>query len=164
MSEDISKKGREMVTLLSDLARSLRCCQQEAVFCENVTFTQFFILDKVSEKGQLRLSELHDILSVEKSTTTRLVDPLVKQGMLLRKKADHDSRAVNLILTEKGRDVQRRVWDCLSGFIDSLEQRIPGPRRREVYEAVKIFLDAMKNACTAGQCRTLSKEIEIYNE
>ncbi|UCF56837.1 MAG: MarR family transcriptional regulator, partial [Deltaproteobacteria bacterium] len=70
-----------MFSLMSELARAVRCCQQEAVFCENVTFSQFFILDMVAEKGKLKLSELHQILSVDKSTTTRLINPLVKQGL-----------------------------------------------------------------------------------
>ena len=61
--------GRQMISLLAELSQALRCCQQEAVFCENVTFTQFFILDVVESKRKIRLSDLHDILSVEKSTT-----------------------------------------------------------------------------------------------
>ena len=118
MSTRVSNQHRELFSLLSDLSRAVRCCQQEAIFCENVTFTQFFILDLVSSNGTLRQGELHEILSVEKSTTTRLVQPLVRQGLLIREKSNRDSRAVNLKLTEKGESVLENVWACLSRFVE----------------------------------------------
>ena len=153
MYDQAPENNREMFSLISELARAVRCCQQEAVFCENVTFSQFFILDVVAEKGELRLAELHGILSVDKSTTTRLVKPLVKQGLVVREKSDHDSRSVKLRLTRKGESVRRDVWACLSRFVDMIQMGIPEEKRTEVYEAVKIFLGAMRNACATGQCR-----------
>ena len=139
-----------MFRLLCELSRGLRCCQQEAVFCENVTFSQFFILDAVAERGELRLADLHRILSVDKSTTTRLVNPLVNQGLIVRVRSNDDSRAINLKLSRKGREVYHSVWECLSGFMDTVEMNVPKEKRREVYEAVRTFLNAMQNACETG--------------
>lgn len=150
MSNRVPNRHREMFLLLSELSRAVRCCQQEAVFCENVTFTQFFILDQVSMKGKLRQGELHEILSVEKSTTTRLVQPLVKQGLLIREKSNRDSRAVNLRLTEKGESVLDDVWDCLSRFVEGIRSGIPEEIRSRVYDSVRMFLNAMRNACDVG--------------
>ena len=139
-----------MFLLLSELSRAVRCCQQEAVFCENVTFTQFFILDQVSMRGKLRQGELHEILSVEKSTTTRLVQPLFRQGLLIREKSNRDSRAINLKLTAKGKSVLEDVWDCLSRFVEGIRSGIPEESRPQVYESVRMFLNAMRNACDVG--------------
>lgn len=150
MSKRVPNKHRELFSLLSNLSRAVRCCQQEAVFCENVTFTQFFILDLVSVNGTLRQGELHKILSVEKSTTTRLVQPLVRQGFLIREKSNRDSRANNLRLTEKGESVLENIWACLSRFVEGIRQGIPEEKRFEVFECVKTFLNAMRNACNAG--------------
>jgi DNA-binding MarR family transcriptional regulator len=147
MSNPVPNRHREMFSLLSDLSRAVRCCQQEAVFCENVTFTQFFILDQVSIRGKLRQGELHEILSVEKSTTTRLVQPLV------RKKSNRDSRAINLRLTAKGESVLQDVWTCLSQFVEGIRSGIPEEKRSQVYESVRTFLNAMRNAC----------DVELYN-
>lgn len=153
MYEQVPRNNRDMFSLMSELSRAVRCCQQEAVFCENVTFSQFFILDMVAEKGKLKLSELHQILSVDKSTTTRLINPLVKQGLIVREKSDYDSRAVDLRLTKKGKLVRRRVWACISRFVDVIQMGIPEEKRGGVYEGVRILLDAMRNACAAGPCR-----------
>jgi DNA-binding MarR family transcriptional regulator len=153
MYRQVPRNNRDMFSLMSELSRAVRCCQQEAVFCENVTFSQFFILDMVAEKGKLKLSELHQILSVDKSTTTRLINPLVKQGLILREKSGYDSRAVDLRLTKKGELVRKRVWACISRFVDVIQMGIPEEKRARVYEGVRIFLDAMRNACAAGPCR-----------
>ena len=153
MYAKLPQSNREMFSLLSDLSRAIRCCQQEAVFCEDLTFSQFFILDLVAEKGQLKLSELHKILSVDKSTTTRLVSPLVKQGLIRRQKSNQDSRAINLALTSEGESVRKRVWACISRFVDVIQDGIPKEKRAEVYGNVKMFLHAMQNACAAGPCR-----------
>jgi DNA-binding MarR family transcriptional regulator len=153
MHEKPPQSNREMFSLLSDLSRAVRCCQQEAVFCEDLTFSQFFILDLVAEKGQLRLSELHKILSVDKSTTTRLVSPLVKQGLIQRLKSEQDSRAIKLALTKEGESVRKRVWACISRFVEVIQTGIPEKNRAQVYKGVKIFLHAMWNACAAGPCR-----------
>lgn len=153
MHAKLPQSNREMFALLSDLSRAIRCCQQEAVFCEDLTFSQFFILDLVAEKGQLKLSELHKILSVDKSTTTRLVSPLVKQRLVRRQKSNQDSRAVNLGLTKEGEWVRKRVWTCISRFVGVIQSAIPEDKQAEVYEGVRIFLHAMQNACAAGPCR-----------
>jgi DNA-binding MarR family transcriptional regulator len=42
-----------------------------------VTFHQFLILDAVAARRGLELAALHGILAVQKSTTTRLVTPLL---------------------------------------------------------------------------------------
>ena len=154
MSEQIPPHSREIFTLISELMRTLRCCQQESVFCENVTLSQFFILDAVGEKKELRLSELHEILSVDKSTTTRLVNPLVKQGLVRRDKSNHDSRAVNLRLTRKGKAVREKVWVCLAGFLDGIQKGISKENGPGVLESVRLFLGAVQSACATGQCRT----------
>jgi len=107
----------------------------------------------VAQNGKLKLADLHRTLSVDKSTTTRLVNPLVKQGLILREKSNSDSRAINLRLTKKGVEVHRKVWECLAGFITSIQLGIPEEKRIDVYEALKIFLKALQNACTTGQYR-----------
>ena len=102
---------RGLLELIAELSRATRIFQQESVFCAGVTFSQFFILDQVAAGGgRLPLSELHSTLEVEKSTTTRLVAPLVKQGLIIRRRSRQDSRAVELSLTPPGRDVLKTVW------------------------------------------------------
>ncbi|MHB8907260.1 MAG: MarR family winged helix-turn-helix transcriptional regulator [Syntrophales bacterium] len=145
-------KCRELFEIIMGLAREIRCCSRDEAICGNVTFHQFIILDAVVKKGELGLADLHRLLSVEKSTTTRLVNPLIRRGLLSRDRAAHDSRAATLRATEEGRETHRRVRECLGGFFDGVAQNIPESGREEVLEAVKVFTTAMKKAAAAYRC------------
>ncbi|MBU4371302.1 MAG: MarR family winged helix-turn-helix transcriptional regulator [Proteobacteria bacterium] len=138
--------------IIMGLAREIRCCSRDEAICQDVTFHQFIILDAVAKKGELGLAELHGILSVEKSTTTRLVNPLIRKGLLKRDRAAHDSRAARLTLTEEGRETHRRVWLCLGGFFQNIARRIPEGQRKAVLESVRVFTGAMKSAAVACRC------------
>lgn len=152
MKSDIDCIHRDVFSLVSELCQVVRFCRQGAMFCKDVTFTQFLILDEVAKKENLKMLELHRILAVDKSTTTRLVNPLVRQGLIERKTSDHDSRAMNLRLTSEGRKVHRKVWLCLEGFVSAIEGQIPKKRMKPVYDAVKLFVDAVKKASSACPC------------
>ncbi len=152
MTTNLDKNCRELLEIIMSLAREIRCCSRDEAVCQNVTFHQFVILDAVVKKGELGLADLHQILSVEKSTTTRLVNPLIQKGLLKRDRATHDSRAATLRLTEEGMETHRKVWKCLGGFFDGITQNIPQGHREEVLKGVKEFTAAMKKAAAAYRC------------
>lgn len=152
MSTNIDQNGREIMEVIMDLSREIRCCSRDEAICRGVTFHQFMILDAVALRGELGLAELHGILSVEKSTTTRLVNPLIRKGLLRRDRAAHDCRAVSLTLTELGRETHRGVWLCLGGFFQQITRQIPEKQRRGVLESVRAFTEAMRKAAVACRC------------
>jgi DNA-binding MarR family transcriptional regulator len=142
----IKENTRELMDILGGLSQVLRCCCRDEAFCEGVTFHQFMILDAVAKEKELQMADLHKLLSVEKSTTTRLVNPLIKKGLLRRDKADHDSRAVKLMLTKEGRETHKKVQVCLTDFFQRALGNVPEKKRNEVLESVKIFITAIKNS------------------
>lgn len=146
-------KNRQLINILFELSKALRCCQRDEVFCRNVTFTQFHILDTVSASHSVSMTELNAILSVEKSTATRLVDPLVKQGLVARKKSPEDSRVTMIRLTKMGEEVLADLWQCVEGFVGEVEKRIPESSREETYSSIILLMRAIKDACEPGNCR-----------
>src|SRR4030042_5890002 len=110
MIKKINVNYRELMEIFIGLSQGTRCCRQDEAFCEGVTFHQFMILDAVAKHKELNMADLHKHLSVEKSTTTRLVHPLIQKKLLKRETASHDSRAAKLTLTKKGEDIHSKVW------------------------------------------------------
>jgi len=147
-----TERNREVLTLLFELCRATRCCQQEAVLCEDLTFIQFYTLDLVARPGGLKLAELHESLLVDKSTTTRLIAPLLERGYLVKQKLPEDARAVRLALTEAGRDIHARVWQCVGGFVEGLDAELPAGKREEVYASVRLLLSVLHRACGSRCC------------
>jgi DNA-binding MarR family transcriptional regulator len=152
MEQENNPIDRNILSLLSELCQVVRFCRQDAMFCEDVTFSQFMILDQISERGCLNMSELRKILAVDKSTATRLVNPLVVKGLIDRGKSENDSRSVILGLTSAGEDVHKKVWLCLRNFVDAVSAGIPEGKREQTYEAMKTFICAVKNASSACPC------------
>jgi DNA-binding MarR family transcriptional regulator len=152
MSIKINENRSELMDVFNGLSQVMRCCCRDEAFCGGVTFHQFMILDAVAKAKELNLADLHQILSVQKSTTTRLVNPLLKKGLLRRNKADHDSRAVKLTLTKEGIETHKKVWLCLMDFYQKVTNQIPEKKKAEVLECVNIFINAIKNASSVCSC------------
>jgi DNA-binding MarR family transcriptional regulator len=152
MIKEITANYNELMGIFIGLSQVTRCCRQDEAFCEDVTFHQFMILDAVAKHKELNMSDLHKHLSVEKSTTTRLVSPLIKKGLLQRDQAPHDSRAVTLILTKEGSDVHKKVWLCLTDFFRKVMCNIPEKKVDVVLESVKTFIVAIKNYARECSC------------
>jgi len=159
MSTNHQNLYKEIFETIMGLSREIRCCSRDEALCQGVTFHQFVILDAVAKEGALDLAALHGILSVEKSTTTRLLEPLVRRGLLVKDRAAHDSRAARVSLTEEGRRTHREVWDCLKGFFENINRTLPAGRQREVLEAVQLFAEAMRKAAAECRCQESLKRI-----
>jgi DNA-binding MarR family transcriptional regulator len=151
MEKNVHNNGRFM-NLLVELYQTTRCCRQDAAFCEGVTFQQFVILDALAKNKELNISDMHGILSVEKSTTTRLVKPLIQKGLVKREKSRLDSRSFVLILTEEGGHIHQNVQRCLADFLSSIESNLPAGKKDDILRAVQIFFNAVKDAAGGSNC------------
>jgi DNA-binding MarR family transcriptional regulator len=152
MKRGMTYQNTELMEIFTGLSQVTRCCRQDVAFCEGVTFHQFMILDAFTRKKEMQISELHKLLAVEKSTTTRLVNPLIKKGLLKREKAQHDSRAAMLILTTDGKKIHQKVSLCLAGFFQKVTQNIPQDKKPQILEAIRIFIGAIKNSAANYSC------------
>jgi DNA-binding MarR family transcriptional regulator len=152
MPTEVATPNRELLTLLFELCRASRCCQQEAMLCEDLTFIQFYTLDLVARADGMKLAELHEALLVDKSTTTRLLEPLLTRGYLRKQKLPSDARAAGLKLTAAGRKIHARVGECVGDYLAGLESEIPSGQRAEVYAAVRLLLSVLQGACGSRCC------------
>lgn len=142
---DNIRNNRELLCLLAEMTKATRCCQQDAILGRGVTFTQFYILDLVAKNGTLQLFDLHGLLGVEKSTSTRLLEPLVQQELIAKRRSETDYRAIDLVMTEKGHNTCTDLWERVDVFLERLSAEIPVEKQETVYENALLFLNAVKN-------------------
>lgn len=150
MSKAAIENVIELINVLNGLAQVMRSCCRDEAFCEGVTFHQFMILDAVAREKELHMADLHQLLAVEKSTTTRLVNPLIAKGLLKREAAIHDSRAANLVLTGEGKETHQKILACLAGFFQRALGKMPARKRTAMLESVKLFISSMKKSANGG--------------
>lgn len=71
-----------------------------------------------AERGALRPVELEKQMLLPQYGLSRLIDRLVANGLVLRKVCEADKRGLVVEITEKGRDLQRKMWTAYSAAIE----------------------------------------------
>jgi DNA-binding MarR family transcriptional regulator len=104
------------------------------------------VLVVVKKKGPIAMSAIAQELSYSRQNLTKIVDQLVKQGLVERVPEPADRRVLNVILTDKGREFmaarkernKNRLVEDLSHLSDpELEELF------ETFERVKVALPKM---------------------
>ena len=146
------ENATDLLDVLGGLSQVMRCCCRDEAFCEGVTFHQFMILDAVAREEELPMSNLHKLLAVEKSTTTRLVNPLIRKGLIRKEMAAHDCRAIILVLTGEGRETHQKVQLCLADFFQRALGNMSEKKRTDVLKSVNLFITAIKKSTGGCDC------------
>lgn len=70
---------------------------------------QIDTLDAIARNGPCTMVELAEALRIDASTATRAVEPLVRSGLVERRRSERDARAVIVELSREGRRVERQL-------------------------------------------------------
>jgi DNA-binding MarR family transcriptional regulator len=111
-TRSIDDLDHDAEALYAAVARFLRFHQfrdRDTICCHDISVTQCYALEAVVEHGPLRSSELALQLHLDKSTTSRVVDALVRKGYLLRRPDPADGRAHHLVATAAGAELHRTI-------------------------------------------------------
>lgn len=94
---------------LSDLLRVYQFRDRDKICCHDISVTQCYALEALVEGGSLRLGELAARLFLDKSTTSRTIDALVRKGYVDKQADPADGRASDLMVTVPGRKLYERI-------------------------------------------------------
>ncbi len=77
-----------------------------------MALTTYDVLVHLTEApdGRLRMSELADLVVLSRSGLTRLVDRMVRDGLLRREECEDDRRGSFAVVSTAGRAALRRAW------------------------------------------------------
>lgn len=145
MSPPISPIRSASFDQIRNLSRSLKAFQDYAVSSSQLTFNQFAILDFTFQENPLPLKKLHQLLGVEKSTSSRLIKPLISRQYLEKKINPHDKRSFDLYITEEGEEVYNNAWDSLSEAIDNFFSTIHKSEQLRIASSIQIISQAFLN-------------------
>src|ERR687891_692440 len=84
----------------------------EAMQPLGVTAAQAEAITVIGQAGPLSLKELGELLIAEAGHPSRLVDRLVEAGSVERRAAEDDRRRVELSLTPKGQELEKRIYEA----------------------------------------------------
>lgn len=122
--------------LVAVAARSL------ATVADDVTLPQYRALIELAARGPLRLADLADALTVDRSTATRMCDRLVRKRLVMRRRSSEDRRVVRVSLTDAGLELVAEVSRRRHAEIRRIVRRMPAVSRPLVVTALEAFADA----------------------
>jgi DNA-binding MarR family transcriptional regulator len=99
----------------------------------NFSKTELMALMVVDRYGEVSMSQICDALNIPMSTSTGIVDRMVKKGFLHRERSDIDRRVVVVAMTERGREVFRYFRDMLTGYLEQIESALTEEEKQLLY-------------------------------
>lgn len=128
----------ELFQALSDLARRYQFRNRDEVCCYGLTVSQCYALQSLHSSSILTGSELASNLGLDLSSTSRLLDQLVRKRLITRRKRPADLRIRELELTAAGirlmdrieADMTKVLADALTDFPPEVQQALPAALRR----------------------------------
>ncbi len=94
---------------VADLVRVYQFRDRDRICCYDISVTQCYALETLARRGPLRSQALADLLWLDKSTVTRVVDALVRKGYVERRRDPDDARALALGITAGGRALYEKI-------------------------------------------------------
>ena len=105
--------------VISDVARLLRTEFDRRVRRLGITRAQWLVLTRLHRRPGASLSELAEMMEVEKATAGRMIDRLVANGWVERRTARDDRRVKRVYLTDDAERVHKRIWRVAEQTVDS---------------------------------------------
>jgi MarR family transcriptional regulator, 2-MHQ and catechol-resistance regulon repressor len=94
---------------LSELVRLYQFRDRNRICCYDISVTQCYALEALVQHGPLRLGTLAEKMHLDKSTTSRVIQTLVRKGYAANAPERGDRRAVTVVATAAGRRLHQRI-------------------------------------------------------
>ncbi|OAB39497.1 MarR family winged helix-turn-helix transcriptional regulator [Paenibacillus glacialis] len=119
---DSKEQIRELLQSFNQVKYSLFNLLRKNADALGTTFMQYHVLRTLHNHPDIRLSELADLILLGNSTTSGVVDRLVKSGLVIRKRLESDRRSVTLRITDEGDALQDRMERAYMQSLSPLNQ------------------------------------------
>jgi DNA-binding MarR family transcriptional regulator len=102
-------------------------------------------------EGTRRMSELADVMAIERYNLTRLVDRLEAEGLVTRSRASDDGRGAYAAITESGKVLRKKMWKIYEGAVDELFlSQFDDEQQQFLSDALERAAMAARNSGRAG--------------
>ncbi len=141
--------------LLRDLVQIFSAVDKYSGNCCGLTLSQCHILGELGRRGTvLSLGDLAQAIRSDPGAVSRVIDSLVKLGLVNRRPQPEDRRFVCLTLTREGERVFREIERRMNNVIAlALEELSPGARKTFISSLATVVDTLEKTGCCppAGQ-------------
>lgn len=134
-----------MNRLTKELLRKFQMRDRNEITCCGISISQCYALDLLGDHGEMTMLALAQKMFLDKSTTSRVVDPLVKRKLIARRFDDADRRIILVVLTSAGAKLLSEIRDCQIDSQRQILERIPAGQRRQLITSLQLLSGAVHN-------------------
>ena len=152
----ISNDARALHSAVSELVRVYQFRDRDSICCHDVSVTQCYALETLVEHGPLRQGALAERLFLDKSTTSRVVNALVRKGYVEQRPDPTDGRAMLISATRQGQRLCARITSDLVEQQKQLLGDLAPEIRAGVVQVIRRLAQAadarFRSGVTGGCC------------
>jgi DNA-binding MarR family transcriptional regulator len=139
-----ARQDIKLSLLLAKLIQQIIILDRNENACQGVTLSQHYTIEALFRNRTMTMKELSLEMNLATSTLTRIIDILVRDGLVARKTKESDRRIVIVELTETGIEKANRLRECTQLFWKNIIHEIPEEKKSDLAEQVKLLLIAMR--------------------
>lgn len=139
-------EGLSEVDALQKLRIVFRAAQRHSGRIEKqcgVSGAELWILKELSETPGLRVGEIANRLAIHQTTTSNLLDTLVKRGYVVKMRDSGDQRVVRLTLSEQGVALIQRSPKPARGLLPDALRKMDQDKLAELNRGLHALLEMM---------------------
>lgn len=152
MALPLADFAARMQRLIYQLVRDYELCDRACLSQYAVTAAQGYTLLTIPQEGSMTMNELSEAMGLANSTMTRMVDNLVRKGLMYRKPDDEDRRVVRVGIAAQGQIVRRTLEKAQQEQMQEALSEIQEDERPAIVHALeqvnKSIEKALKACCT----------------
>lgn len=156
-SAALQRDAEALQAAVADLVRVYQFRDRDRICCHDVSVTQCYALETLVDHGPMRLSALAERLFLDKSTTSRVLNALVRKRYVEQRPDPTDGRAMLVRVTRQGQRLRARIAADLVAQQKQVLEDLPPEIRAgavQVIRRVAHAADARFRAGVAGGCCT----------
>ncbi|MCY6483084.1 MarR family transcriptional regulator [Clostridium aestuarii] len=133
----VIKLNNYILREIGELSRTIHAIVEIKFKKLNLQKGQFIYLTRVYENPGINLIQLSSLLKVDKTTTTKVIQKLIKEGFILKSKDNTDKRSYQLYPTSKASNTYEEIIEEENRAIEICFKNFDKKQKESVYELIK---------------------------
>lgn len=131
---------------LKKLRIVIRAAQRHSAWIEKqcgVSGAQLWVMQELQDTPSLRVGELAEKLAMHQTTTSNLIDALVKREYVIKTRDRDDQRVVRLTLSTAGKKLLKRAPTPARGLLPEALHKLNRQRLAELDKGLQALLEVI---------------------
>jgi DNA-binding MarR family transcriptional regulator len=148
-----SPKPPDTLSALMQFRQIFRAAKQHFSSVERsvgVTGAQLWALREIRDRPGLKVTELAEAMALHQSTVSNLLEALVRQGLVERRRSNTDQRVVHCFLSATGKRIVRKAPEPARGVLPDALAALPESELRKLNRSLRVLLEHMRVEAPSG--------------